>query len=52
MVRNAVKKLTRFLGLLIKNKKIKREDYKSHSFSFKREHLCVDLEFAANSIRL
>ena len=25
-------------SLLIKNKKIKREDYKSHSFSFKREH--------------
>ena len=30
--------LGRFLGLLNKNKKIKREDYKSHSFYFKREH--------------
>ena len=29
---------SRFLGLLIKNKKIYREDYKSHSFSFKCEH--------------
>ena len=41
----------RFLGLLIKNKKIKREDYNSHSFSFKREHFMREFRIPSLSFK-
>ena len=51
-VRAAANSIPGFADQEQENKTRGLQDYKSHSFSFKREHLCVDLEFAANSIRL